>query len=112
MSLPLHLLLSRLQPLHAYLAEQGADIDSELMEALEAATALSKQVDKLVNLLDKLLQEPQGAQVLPLTMTYLLDEWLGEGDEKLRRINKDLDPYTWLATSDHLEVVQTFRQLL
>ena len=110
MPLPVDLLLSRLQPLHAYLAK-GADVDSELMEALEAALP-KKQADKLVKLLDKLLQEPNGARVLVLTITYLLDEWLGEGDEKLRRINKDLDPYTWLATSDHLEVVQTFRQLL
>jgi hypothetical protein len=110
MPLPVELLLSRLEPLHAYLAK-GADIDSELMEALEAALP-KKQVDKLVKLLDKLLQEPQGAQVLVLTMTYLLDEWLKAGDDRLLRINKDLDPYTWLATSDHLEVVQTFRELL
>lgn len=45
-------------------------------------------------------------------MSYLLDEWLREGDELLPRLNKDLDPYTWLATSDHLEVVQTFRELV
>ena len=110
MPLPVDLLLSRLQPLRAYLA-QGADIDSELLEALEAALP-KKQVDKLVKLLDKLLQEPDGAQVLVLTMTFLLDEWLRVGDRALERISKDLDPYAWLATSDHLEVVQTFRQLL
>jgi hypothetical protein len=102
--------LSRLESLSQYLA-QGADIDSGLADALEAELP-PKQVDKLLKLLDKLLQEPLGAQVLALTMTYLLDEWLREGDDTLSRINKDLDPYTWLATSDHLEVVQTFRQLL
>jgi hypothetical protein len=110
MPLPVDLLLSRLEPLHAYLG-RGADIDSELMEALEAALP-KKQVDKLVKLLDKLLQEPQGAQVLVLTMTYLLDEWLKTGDDRLQRINRDAEPFAWLATSDHLEVVQTFRQLL
>lgn len=110
MALPANLLLSRLQPLAHYLA-QGADIDSGLMDVLQEALP-EKQADKLAKLLDKLLQEPRGAQVLVLTMTYLLDEWLREGEDKLSVINKDLDPYTWLATSDHLEVVQTFRELL
>ncbi|MGI4835100.1 MAG: hypothetical protein ACRYFK_16730 [Janthinobacterium lividum] len=110
MPLPAALLLSRLQPLAQYLA-QGADIDSGLLEALEAALP-KKQVDKLTKLLDKLLQEPQGAQVLVLTMSYLLDEWLQAGEERLQRLNKDLEAYAWLATSDHLEVVQSFRELL
>jgi hypothetical protein len=110
MALPANLLLSRLQSLSQYLA-QGADIDSGLMDVLEEALP-EKQATQLAKLLDKLLQEPRGAQVLVLTMTYLLDEWLREGDDKLACINKDLDPYTWLATSDHLEVVQTFRELL
>jgi hypothetical protein len=110
MPLPANLFLSRLQPLAQYLA-QGADIDSGLADALEEALP-SKQADKLVKLLDKLLQEPGGAQVVALTMTYLLDEWMREGDDMLTRINRDTDPYTWLATSDHLEVVQTFRELL
>lgn len=110
MPLPVELLLSRLEPLRAYLG-RGADIDSGLLDALEAALP-EKQVDKLAKLLDKLLQEPRGAEALVLTITYLLDEWLREGDDTLRCLNKDLDPYTWLATSDHLEVVQTFRQLL
>jgi hypothetical protein len=110
MPLPVNLTLSRLQPLAQYLA-QGADIDSGLMDMLQEQLP-EKQVDKLVKLLDKLLQEPLGAQVLALTITYLLDEWLREGDEMLTRVNKDADPFTWLATSDHLEVVQTFRELL
>lgn len=110
MPLPATILLSRLPPLAPYLG-QGADIDSELLEALEEALP-AKQVDKLVKLLDKLLQEPLGARVLVLTVTYLLDEWLREGDDQLSRISKELDPYTWLATSDHMEVVQTFRELL
>ncbi len=110
MALPVEILLSRLEPLRAYLG-RGADIDSELLETLEAALP-KKQVDKLVKLLDKLLQEPQGAQVLVLTMTYLLDEWLKAGDASLQRINRDAEPYAWLATSDHLEVVQNFRALL
>lgn len=110
MPIPVDILLSRLQPLAQYLA-QGADIDSGLMEALEAVIP-AKQLDKLAKLLDKLLQEPGGAKVLALTMTYLLDEWIRVGDKALERINRDTDPYTWLATSDHLEVVQTFRELL
>jgi hypothetical protein len=110
MPLPANLLLSRLQPLAQYLA-QGADIDSGLMDVLEEALP-EKEALKLGKLLDKLLLEPNGTRVLMLAMTYLLDEWLREGDELLLRINKDADPYTWLATSDHLEVVQTFRELL
>lgn len=102
--------LSRLQPLAQYLS-QGADIDSGLADALQEAIP-SKEVDKLAKLLDKLLQEPRGAQALVVTMSYLLDEWLREGDDQLSCLSKDLDPYAWLATSDHLEVVQTFRELL
>jgi hypothetical protein len=110
MALPANLLLSRLEPLSQYLA-QGADIDSGLSDALEDQLP-PKKADSLVKLLDKLLQEPLGAEVLKLTITYLLDEWLREGQDKLTLINRDLDPYAWLATSDHLEVVQTFRELL
>jgi hypothetical protein len=110
MPLPAQLLLSKLQPL-AHALAQGVDIDSGLMDVLESELP-EKQADKLVKLLDKLLQEPRGAQVLVLTMTHLLDEWLREGEDTLSGINRDLDPYTWLATSDHLEVVQTFRELL
>jgi len=110
MPIPVDILLSRLQPLAQYLAK-GTDIDSGLADALEAALP-PKKADNLVKLLDKLLQEPGGAQVLALTMTYLLDEWLRESGDRLSRINRDLDPYTWLASSDHLEVVQTFRELL
>lgn len=110
MPLPANLFLSKLQPLAQYLA-QGADIDSGLLDVLQDVLP-EKQADKLAKLLDKLLQEPGGAQALVLTMTYLLDEWLREGDDVLTRINRDLDPYAWLATSDHLEVVQTFRELV
>jgi hypothetical protein len=102
--------LSRLESLAQHLA-RGADIDSGLAEALEEALP-PKKADKLLKLLDKLLQEPLGGQVLALTMTYLLDEWLKESGDVLSRVNQELDPYAWLATSDHLEVVQTFRQLL
>jgi hypothetical protein len=102
--------LSRLQPLAEYLAH-GADIDSRLFEALEEALP-GKETDKLLKLLDKLLQEPRGALSLLLTMRYVLDEWLTEGQATLWRTNQGLEPYAWLATSDHLEVVQTFRQLL
>ena len=110
MPIPANLFLSKLQPLAPYLA-QGADIDSGLMDVLQDALP-EKQVDKLAKLLDKLLLEPRGAQVLVLALTYLLDEWLREGDDALKCINRDLDPFAWLATSDHLEVVQTFRELL
>ena len=110
MPISVNFLLSKLQPLAPYLA-QGADIDSGLLDVLQDALP-EKQADNLAKLLDKLLQEPRGAQVLMLAMTYLLDEWLREGADTLSCINKDLDPYAWLATSDHLEVVQTFRELL
>lgn len=109
MPLPANLYLSRLQPLAQYLV-QGVDTDSGLLDVLEEALP-PKEADRLAKLLDKLLQEPNGARVLALTMGYLLDEWLREGTDTLSRINKDLDPYTWLATSDHLEVVQDFRNL-
>jgi len=110
MALDTRFRLSRLQPLDQYLA-QSISIDAGLADELEAMLP-PKQADKLVKLLDNLLQQPRGAQVLALTLTYLIQEWVKESDEVLSSINRDLDPYTWLATNDHLEVVQTFRQLL
>jgi hypothetical protein len=110
MPIPANIHLSRLQPLSQYLV-QSIDIDSGLMDALEEVLP-PKEADKLAKLLDKLLQEPRGAQVMALTIAYLLDEWLREGEDQLSRVNRDLDPYTWLATSDHMEMVKTFRELL
>lgn len=110
MLLPAKLSLSRLEPLAPYLA-QGIDIDSGLMEVLEELLP-PKKVDAVVKLLDKLLEHPLGAQVLLLTMRFRLDEWLEAGEQQLQRTNRGTDPFEWLASSDHLEVVQTFRELL
>jgi hypothetical protein len=85
MPVPANIFLSKLQPLAACLA-QGVDIDSGLMDVLQDALP-EKQADKLAKL-------------------------LREGDDALKCLNRDVDPYAWLATSDHLEVVQTFRELL
>jgi hypothetical protein len=93
-----------------YLA-QGIAIDSGLLEVLEDLLP-PKKLDAVVKLLDKLLEHPLGARVLLLTIRFRLDEWLEAGDDKLKGLNRDLDPYAWLATSDHVEVVQTFRELL
>jgi hypothetical protein len=110
MPVPANLFLSRLEPLKPYLA-QGIDIDSGLLDALEDVLP-PKKVDAVVKLLDKLLQHPLGAQVLLLTMRFRLDEWLEAGEKQLQRTNRDTEPFAWLASSDHLEVVQTFRELL
>jgi len=110
MPLPANIFSSRLEPLAPYLA-QGISIDSELMEVLEDLLP-PKKIDAVVKLLDKLLENPLGARVLLLTMRFRLDEWLEASEERLQRINRDLEPFEWLATSDHLEVAQTFRELL
>ncbi|MDO7885350.1 hypothetical protein [Hymenobacter cheonanensis] len=110
MPVPANIFLSRLQPLAGYLAK-GTTIDSGLLEVLEDLLP-PKQLNKVAKLLDALLEHPAGARALMLTVRFLLDEWLEEGEDKLKAINRDLDPYAWLATSDHLEVVQTFRELL
>lgn len=102
--------LSRLQPLAPYLA-QGIDIDSGLLDALEAVLP-PKKVDAVAKLLDKLLEHPLGSQVLLLTIRFLLDEWLEAGQKQLQRTNQGAQPFEWLASSDHLEVVQTFRDML
>lgn len=79
MPLPANIYLSRLQPLDHYLA-QGIDIDSGLMEVLENLLP-PKKLDAVVKLLDKLLENPLGAQVLLLTMRFRLDEWLEAGQK-------------------------------
>ena len=110
MPVPANIFLSRLEPLKPYLA-QGIDIDSGLMEVLENLLP-PKKLDAVVKLLDKLLEHPLGAQVLLLTLRFRLDEWLEAGEKQLQRTNRDTEPFDWLASSDHLEVVQTFRELL
>lgn len=110
MPVPANIFLSRLKPLAPYLAE-GIDIDSGLMDVLEGLLP-PKKLDAVVKLLDKLLEHPLGARVLLLTIRFRLDEWLEEGQERLQCINQGAEPFEWLATSDHLEVVQTFRELL
>lgn len=102
--------LSRLQPLRHYLA-QGVDIEAGLLNALEEALPATG-LDKLVKLVDNLLLHPRGAEVLTLTLCFLLDEWLRDAGERLQRTNQAAEPYAWLATSDHMQVVQTFRNLL
>ena len=110
MPIPANINLSRLEPLKPYLA-QGIDIDSGLMDALEDVLP-PKKVDAVVKLLDKLLQHPLGAQVLLLTLRFRLDEWVEASEKQLQRTNRGTEPFEWLASSDHLEVVQTFRELL
>ena len=110
MPVPANLFSSRLEPLAPYLA-QGISTDSELLEVLENLLP-PKQVDAVVKLLDKLLENPLGARVLLLTLRFRLDEWLEASEERLQRLNRDAEPFDWLASSDHREVVQTFRELL
>jgi hypothetical protein len=110
MPLPANIFSSRLEPLAPYLA-RGIDSDSGLLEVLENLLP-PKKLDAVVKLLDKLLEHPLGAQVLLLTMRFRLDEWLEAGEKQLQRTNQDIEPFDWLATNDHLEVVQTFRELL
>lgn len=54
----------------------------------------------------------EGAEVMLTALRALLDEWLSEGGETLYNTNQFTEPYMWLAISDQLEVVQTFRNLL
>ncbi|UOQ96618.1 hypothetical protein MUN81_15385 [Hymenobacter sp. 5317J-9] len=61
---------------------------------------------------DGLADYTEGAEVMLTALRALLDEWLHEGQQTLFEVDEFADPYKWLAMSDQLEVVQTFRNLL
>ncbi|MBF9239467.1 hypothetical protein I2I05_18890 [Hymenobacter sp. BT683] len=61
---------------------------------------------------DGLADYEEGAQVMLTALRALLDEYLEEGQQLLFQTNQFAEPYKWLAMTDQLEVVQTFRNLL
>ena len=87
--------LSPLPPVAAFLV-QRAQTHQPLQDALD----------------DGLEDYEQGAEVIVEALRALLDAWLAEGEEQLLRVNEFTEPFKWLAMTDHLEVVQGFRQLL
>ena len=87
--------LSTLPPLGAFLVERAQHND-ELQAALD----------------DGLADYTEGAEVILTALRALLDAYLEEGQQLQFRTNEFTDPYKWLAITDQLEVVQTFRSLL
>jgi len=87
--------LSPLPPLGAFLVARAQGND-ELQAALD----------------DGLADYTEGAEVILRALRALLDIWLEEGQQGQHEVNQFLEPYKWLAITDHLEAVQTFRNLL
>jgi len=87
--------LSSLPQLAPFLV-QRAQINEELQAALD----------------DGLEDYTEGAEVMLTALRALLDEYLYEGQQQLFETNQGLEPFKWLAISDQLEAVQTFRDLL
>jgi|GEM_PF-2389943 len=110
MAADLRFRLSTLQPLSEFLV-QGLDPTAGLLDTLEESLP-GRSNDKMLEALAKLLEHERSTEAIVRTVAYLLDEWLQKSDVKLMRVNQQMEPFTWLATSDHLEVVQHFRQLL
>ena len=73
----------------------------------------AQQNEELQAALDDGLEDyTEGAQVMLTALRALLDEYLHEGQHLLFETNQGLEPFKWLAISDQLEAVQTFRDLL
>lgn len=90
-----HIRLSPLPDVAAFLV-QRAQVHQPLQDALD----------------DGLEDYTEGAEVILTALRALLDEWLEEGRQQSYEVNKDAEPFKWLALSDHLEIVEQFRQLL
>lgn len=90
-----HLRLSPLPAVAAFLV-QRAQSNQQLQDALD----------------DGLDDYTQGAEVIVTALRDLLDEWLEEGRQQSYEVNQGTEPFKWLAISDHLEIVQQFRDLL
>ena len=94
-SLHLRLRLSPLPPVAAFLvahAQGNEELQAQLDDGLEDYT--------------------QGAEVVLEGLRAGLDAWLEEGRETLYRTSQGAEPFVWLAISDHLEIVEQFRELL
>jgi hypothetical protein len=87
--------LSSLPQLAPFLV-QRAQANEELQAALD----------------DGLEDYTEGAEVILIALRALLNEYLHEGQQLLYETNQSLEPFKWLAISDQLEAVQTFRDLL
>lgn len=87
--------LSPLPPLGAFLVVRAQDND-ELQAALD----------------DGLADYREGTEVILTALRALLDQWLEEGQQVQYGVDQFLEPYKWLAITDHLEAVQVFRNLL
>ena len=59
--------------------------------------------------LDEFLAE-QGVRLQDLRAA--LENWVDEAQTTLRHLDEMADPHTYLAGSDHLAAVETFRDLL
>jgi hypothetical protein len=90
-----HLRLSPLPAVAAFLVQRA-----QRHEPLQAA------------LDDGLADYTQGAEVILEALRALLDEGLQEGQQVLDETNPFADPFQVLAVTDHLQVVQAFRELL
>ncbi|MGI4871235.1 MAG: hypothetical protein ACRYFX_08665 [Janthinobacterium lividum] len=78
----------------------------------EVAAFLVERAQGHEPLQDAIVDEEVDAEVVLEALRMLLDTWLEEGRELHYQVDQFTEPYTWLAISDHLEAVQTFRDLL
>lgn len=87
--------LSTLPPLAEFLV-QRAQQNEQLQAALD----------------DGLADYTEGAEVMLTALRALLDEYLSEGQQRQHEVDQWHEPFKWLALSDQLEVIETFRNLL
>ena len=59
-----------------------------------------------------LVERTGGNKRMLTVMRELLDAYLEEGQQLQFQTDEFADPYQWLAITDQLEVVQTFRNIL
>ena len=88
------LTLSDLPPVADFLAERGAR-NEELLEGL-----------------DDITDYDQGAALMVQLLVATLDEWLEYANWRRHQADPFTEPFQYLAASDHIDVVQRFRDVL
>jgi hypothetical protein len=88
------LALSPLPPMSSWLVEHGVR-DEDLTEAVDNADSYAEVAPAVVDALGR-----------------ALDEWLEYSNTKRYEKDAFTEPYVYLAMTEHIEVVQAFRDLL
>jgi hypothetical protein len=85
---------------------------SDLPAVAEFLAERGARNERLLNNLPNVSDADEGAQLLVQGLRDVLDEWLQYADWQKHNADAFTDPFKFLGATDHIEVVQKFRDVL